>query len=311
MTRIRSLILLIGALVFAGTAAAAPFTHVVAYGDSLSDNGNLFALAGQPGDPYFQGRASNGRVAVELLAERLGAKLEDFAHLGATTGVGNHLDPGGTATTVGLLKLPGMRPPFDATLPGLTPIASSSLFVLWGGANDFLSPSPEDATPFDTANRAVTNLSNMAKDLQNVGAGRVVVLGLPDLGLTPYGRAGGILGAAQATALSDYFNLQLMAALPTGVVFFDTSSLLRNVVNNPGAYGLSNVTDACYDALNPNAICSTPNNYLFFDDFHPTARGHEIVADALFATAVPEPATFAVSGLALGALLTLRRRRAS
>ena len=307
MTRIRILTLLFGALVAASSAAGSPYSAVVAYGDSLSDNGNLFAAFGQPGAPYFQGRASNGPVAVELLAAALGDPLLDFAWLGATTGVGNHLDPGGTATTVGVVGLPGMRPLFEGSLTAVTPIASSALFILWGGADDFLSPSPLDATPIQVANRAVTNLATMAKDLRDLGANHVVVLGLPDLGLTPSGRSGGPIAAAQATALSDYFNLQLMAALPPGVVFFDTASLLRNVVNNPGAYGLTNVTDACFDPGNPGPVCATPDQYLFFDDLHPSARGHQILAESLAASAVPEPGTFAVSGFVLAALAVRRR----
>jgi cholinesterase len=307
MTRIRFLALLFGGVISAATAAGSSFSGVVAYGDSLSDNGNLFGAIGQPGAPYYAGRASNGPVAVELLADTLGDPLLNFAWSGATTGLGNHLDTGGTATTVGVFGLPGMRPLFDGSLTAVTPLASSALFLLWGGADDFLSPSPLDATPIRVADRAVTNLANMAKELRDSGAGHVVVLGLPDLGLTPSGRAGGLVAAAQASAISDYFNLQLMAALPPGVLFFDTASLLRTVVNNPGAYGLTNVTDACFDPANAGPVCATPDQYLFFDDLHPSARGHQILAESLAATAVPEPATFAVSGFVLGALLTLRR----
>ena len=42
---------------------------IVVFGDSLSDNGNFFALTGQPAKPYFKGRVSNGIVWVEHLAK--------------------------------------------------------------------------------------------------------------------------------------------------------------------------------------------------------------------------------------------------
>jgi len=80
----------------------------VVYGDSLSDNDDLFAATGQPGATYFQGRRSDGPVAVEQLAAALGAPLIDFAWLGATSGSGNYAD-GGTPTTSGLISLPGMQ----------------------------------------------------------------------------------------------------------------------------------------------------------------------------------------------------------
>src|SRR5687768_7643325 len=90
-------------------AYSAPFTAVVAYGDSLSDNGNLFAVAGQPGPPaYVAGRASNGPLAAELLSANFGIPFVNLAWAGATTGIGNHLDPGGTPTSFGVNGLPGM-----------------------------------------------------------------------------------------------------------------------------------------------------------------------------------------------------------
>src|SRR5689334_18901018 len=73
---------------FHSVADASPITSVVVYGDSLSDNGNLFAAVGFPPPPYFHGRFSDGPVAVEQLAASLGVPLFDFAVGGATTGIG-------------------------------------------------------------------------------------------------------------------------------------------------------------------------------------------------------------------------------
>ena len=44
--------------------------RIVAYGDSLTDNGNLFAITNphNPPPPYFQGRSSNGPTWVEVLS---------------------------------------------------------------------------------------------------------------------------------------------------------------------------------------------------------------------------------------------------
>ena len=92
----------------AAFASASTFTSVIVYGDSLSDNGNLYALTGQPPAPYYNGRFSNGPVAVEYLASTLGVPLSDFAWGGATTGIGNHGD-GGTPTSYGAFGLPGMQ----------------------------------------------------------------------------------------------------------------------------------------------------------------------------------------------------------
>src|ERR1700750_477908 len=56
---------------------------LVVFGDSLSDNGNLFALTGFPQPPAWEGRSSNGRVYAEQLADLLHMKLDDRAFAGA------------------------------------------------------------------------------------------------------------------------------------------------------------------------------------------------------------------------------------
>src|SRR5580698_7941700 len=112
------------------TAFASSFSSVVVYGDSLSDNGNLYSLIGYPPPPYYNGRFSNGPVAAEQLATALGAPLFDFAVGGATSGVGNYID-GGTQTSTGMFGLPGMQAELAASAPLLaSPLTSSSLFLV-------------------------------------------------------------------------------------------------------------------------------------------------------------------------------------
>ncbi len=90
-------------IVAAGNAAAdTQFSSIIAFGDSLSDNGNYYRLVdgltplipqdGAPPLPYFFGRYSNGPVAVELLASNLELPLVDSAVGGALSGLANE-DP--------------------------------------------------------------------------------------------------------------------------------------------------------------------------------------------------------------------------
>jgi phospholipase/lecithinase/hemolysin len=308
---------LLSSFLFCSVAYAAPFSHVVAYGDSLSDTKNLFGAAGQPGPPaYSPGRASNGPLAVELLSANFGVPLENYAWAGATTGVGNQLDrldnksPGGTPTSFGPFGLPGMTTSFATTSGSLAPFVPSALFIVWGGPNDFLSPSPLDDTSVKIANRAVDNIVGIVEGLQVLGAKHILVPGMPDLGLTPFGQAN---GAAGLSAISAYFNANLRNSLPAGVRFYDTSALLHQVVNDPATYGFTNVTGQCIDpsAANPTP-CANPNQYLFWDDFHTTTRAHEILAQEFAdAAAVPEPATFVLTGCVLVLCGAARRLRSS
>src|SRR6188472_2981783 len=60
----------LGALLFSGFVTATPLHNMVVFGDSLSDNGNLYEFMKHqlPQDPpYFAGRFSNGPVWVEHL----------------------------------------------------------------------------------------------------------------------------------------------------------------------------------------------------------------------------------------------------
>ena len=298
------------------SAFAYPYSAVVVYGDSLSDNGNFFGATGVPGAPYYNGRRSDGPVAVEQLAASLGAPLFDFAWIGATTGVGNYGD-GGTVTSLGTFSLPGMGTVFNLTqpllLPGgpLNPLVADSLFVVWGGPNDVLAPSPLDNSPLDIINRAVANELAIISGLQALGAQHFLVPGMPDLGLTPYFRSLGASAAAAATAFTDAFNLVLESQLSLlsyadDVIFFDTATLFRTVVANPGAYGFTNATDPCFGG---STVCTNPGEYLYFDDFHPTTATHAILARE-FAAAVPEPGTLALVSITLVGLLWLRRHPA-
>jgi hypothetical protein len=52
---------------------------LVVFGDSLSDNGNLFSLIGFPPPPAWEGRSSNGPTYAEQLAQLLHKRLDDRA----------------------------------------------------------------------------------------------------------------------------------------------------------------------------------------------------------------------------------------
>jgi phospholipase/lecithinase/hemolysin len=286
------------------------YSSVVVYGDSLSDNGNLFAATGNPGSPYYNGRPSNGPVAVEHLAAALNDALLDFAWTGATTGIGNHLDTGGTPTSLGIHALPGMANSYAATASSIAALAPTALFVVWGEANDFLSPSPLDITPMGAdnlavADRAANNLVSLVNALTGLGAKHILAPGLPDLGLTPVFQSQGPAVAAQASALTDYFNFKVASSLGSEATYFDTAGLLRAVVANPGAYGFTNVTTPCFD-LDVGSVCATPDSYLFWDELHPSARAHQVLGEQFFAASVPEPGTLPMVIAACGLLLAAR-----
>lgn len=273
--------------------SASSFPAVIVYGDSLSDNGNLYALSGLPPSPPYDQRFSNGPVAVEQLAAALGAPLHDFAFGGATTGIGNYGD-GGTQTTPGLFGLPGMKVELASSAPLLAqPLTSSALFVVWGGANDFLVNG--------SVTTAVTNIDSIIATLLGAGAQHILVPGMPDLGLTP-----DYYGNPLATAYAQQFNTLLLASLPSGATYFDTFNLLHAINADPGAYGFTDVTHPC---LNGIIVCANPDHYLFWDGFHPTTAADSILARDFATAATPEPSTIVLIGSGMSGLMILVRSK--
>ncbi|HYC94806.1 MAG TPA: SGNH/GDSL hydrolase family protein, partial [Sphingomicrobium sp.] len=76
-------------------AAAQRVDHIVAFGDSYADDGNLFQIIGiAPPTPYSTGRFSGGTNYVDTLGQLLNAPIDNFAIGGALTNNTNTNGPG-------------------------------------------------------------------------------------------------------------------------------------------------------------------------------------------------------------------------
>lgn len=301
---------LAGALA-APTPAQAGFTTIYAFGDSLSDNGSsLTAMALGASAPS---RTSDGPVAVEVLANRYGAALHDYAVVGATTGAYNN-----DYSSANALHASGMRTQVATYLAGVSlgsgAADPAALYVLAGGSNDVLEALALGSLTDESARIAlfqsmIGNLLQSLGELYAFGARHFVLSLLPDLGATPQAQALQI--GSELTALSEAFNVALLqaygqvaAATPDAqLVAFDLLNAQRQIIQSPGAHGLSNVGDACL-WVDPGAC----DQFFYWDALHPTATASRLIADRLEAV-IPEPGTLALAALMLAALAQRRARR--
>jgi outer membrane lipase/esterase len=269
---------------FASAASAQSYSRLVVFGDSLSDNGNLFAATGgaSPTAPYFQGRFSNGVVFTELLGFNAGRSAAGAS----VTGSINYAYGG--ARTDSSAFPPGMRNQLLAYTGAGGTFRSTDLVSILGGANNIFqglpaagaSPNPAGAiTPVITA--AAADMTFLVNSIAAAGAGTILVGNIPSLGNAPQFR--GTVAAPLAEFAGTSFNSALLAGLMTtaaarpgtNIILFDIFKVGAALTANPGAFGLTNVTDACFNGV---TVCATPNTFLFWDGVHPTAAGHQLIA---------------------------------
>ncbi len=303
------------------SARADSFNALYVFGDSLSDAGNLAILTGgaEPAAPYSNGRFSNGPIWAQDMATKLGLPAVTPSYAGGTDyAVGGA--ESGSATP--FLDLTYQLNQFKAQNTIIDP---NGLYMIWIGSNDLraiLASNPTSSVAQAEALAVVANIDSAITTLSGDGAKNFLVVTVPDLGKTPAAIATGPLGVAAASGLSYEFDQALLQSVKGGdplldglnIDTLDAYSLIDSIVAQPGPYGFTNVMQPCltgevnYAGGTP---CANPNQYLFWDQLHPTAAAQSLVADAAL-QAVPEPATFTmISGAAgvLGLVMVRRRRR--
>lgn len=215
-------------------ATAATFSQIYVFGDSLSDTGNSLNATGlPPSPPYFEGRFSNGPVWTEYLANDLGLSPQqqtNYAFGGANTGNNN---------TPGVQGLPGLQQQIDSYKATNTSADPNALYVVWAGANDYLSG---NTTNPDVP---VNNLSTAVNSLADLGAKNIMVVNLPDLGKLP-GTSGDIQVSSGLNALSQAHNEGLAANLnlprqqsDVNIIPVDVNSLFKQAIANPQEFNFN------------------------------------------------------------------------
>jgi phospholipase/lecithinase/hemolysin len=258
------------------TLPAQAFTSLYVFGDALSATTNNTSGSAQ----YYGKRYSNGRVWVEVLAQRQGIPIANNW---------SYFD-NDSASLVNNLRN------FSA------PIPSTALVVVWCNCSDLFDEGYNGVTSQSQWNTAISQ--DQANELNAIGqlyakGARTLIMPTPvDVTQVPFfdyemNYTTAYLNLihqeciAYNTAFSNTLN-QARAAYP-GLTIYEPNffALLNNVVANAASYGLTN---ALLNGDNIDAIDALGNyaktnglgdNYVFWDYLDPTAKFHEVIADTV------------------------------
>ncbi|HET9069907.1 MAG TPA: SGNH/GDSL hydrolase family protein [Amaricoccus sp.] len=305
--------------------AATRYSSVLFFGDSLTDNGNLYTLTsatlgqGIPPAPYYQGRTSNGpvwadHVAADFAAKGLYSANYAYAYGQAVTNVD---------TQFGGLQVPDLPAQVDAFkasgsagLLGERPVAT-----LWFGANDLFTAMPGGLGPVAAAAAdAARAVAGGIEALGDSGIRDFLVFNMPPLQDTPRFAT---LGTPEEAALAAFgvgvFNATLDGLLEsagpeTRVTKFDVNAVMDELMADPARFGVTDVSTPCFIPTTGQLLC-TPEQaalHAFWDPVHPSGTIHAAIADEVRADIapipLPAPVLLLLAGMA-GLAVAGRRRQ--
>ncbi len=266
-------LLLFGSAVFPAQAA---FTMLQVFGDGLSTMTN-----GAGGSSYYGLRRSNGRVWVEVLAQRQGLTLyptNNWSYFGNTSAA--------VVTSINNFSAPS----------GIS--MSNILFVIWVNNADLFYPALNNGTNMNawtnTINFSLTNHFKAITNLYAKGARTLIMPNAVDLSTIPkfntssYTNFFHQMCTNYNVAFTNILNRAITNSNYPGLTIYmpDFFALLTNLIAYPASYSVTNALynghsiDAIEDPSLLNKATNGPGtNYIFWDASDPTAKVHMWMAN--------------------------------
>jgi phospholipase/lecithinase/hemolysin len=246
---------------------------VYAFGDDHSDNGNYSKNDQEwPSDINWEGRLSNGPLAVEVMAEQLNVDLTDYAYCAAMSDQDSI-----QFSNAGLL---GQVDKFEAELNGGKADPEALYFIEIGMVDFYML---EVST---SANRVVANIVTAVTRLAELGAKHFMVGNSFILSKFP--------GFSGNATQAEMFQTKMNAALPgemdklaqemgLEIEIFDFTATEERIRSNPDQYGITHLQGPCtYLPMDDSAeICDNPDEYYYWGYYYLTHHVHQILGEAM------------------------------
>ena len=274
--------------------ADASFSRVFVFGDSLSDTGNLASVAGDFPPPFFENRVSNGPVGVEVLAEKLGHTADASLHLIGSSVGSNYAVAGANALGSEPIDLATQILLFQANHGFVAP--PDALYVVFIGGNDVRSArGVSDLSDAKLIVQAAANEVRQAiETLILTGARSFALVNSPNIGVIPetqiLAELTGNPGLVEhARKLSKEYRRALHVSASqieenyeVSIAEFDLYKFFNKLVANADSLGFTNSTEACFSLVTGFHPDCNFDQFVFFDEIHPTARTHALAGEAIF-----------------------------
>ncbi|MCP4720082.1 MAG: autotransporter domain-containing protein, partial [Desulfobacteraceae bacterium] len=276
-------------LAFHPLALSRVYAALYAFGDSAIDNGNVFILteSTEPASPYWEGRFTNGFNYLDHIAAAVPG-WEAFPFFSGGTNYAAGGAQSGTGYVLGGIPNVGQQI-VEYPLIVSVPFAQDDMILLSMGQNDLLFN--QDNVPIAT--QIADNFIQNIQMVYDLGGRRIMLPSAFPMHLMPEVANISLSIQAEAKQWVEDLNtavetrlVQFRAANPDVlIVRTDFTARISDVYDHPEKYGLSNVTQNAYtgDFFGNGAVVTDPNNYLWWDGAHVTARVQELIAQWMLA----------------------------